>query len=394
MQGDLRIAIVGYGAAGQAAALFLCAQGHQLSVYEQAPRPGPVGAGFLLQPTGLAVLTRLGLAGQALGWGQRIDRLYGCNQHGRRVMEMNYAEHAPDCFGLGLSRGSLFTLLRDAYADSQRIHTGIRMVGFNPAGDSLIDRDGGEHGPFDLIIAADGAHSALRHAIPGVLRRERHYPWGAMWCLLPAAGWPHAHVLQQRYAGTREMIGVLPVGRCVDRDDRWLTFYFSLPGNEVDAFDAPALERLRGRVAVLWPELLPLLAGIEAPEQMQRARYRDVILHQPANRRVVFLGDAAHAMSPQLGQGVNMALLDAEALADALAAASTVSSALGDYPRRRQAHLKVYQALSRWLTPLFQSERRGLAGLRDTAFGPLGRMPLVRGQMLKILTGTKAAWWR
>jgi hypothetical protein len=56
--------------------------------------------------------------------------------------------------------------------------------------------------------------------------------------------------------------------------------------------------------------------------------------------------------------------------------------------------LAVYQRLSRWLTPLFQSERSTLAVLRDLGFGPLSRMPLARSQMLKILTGTKAAWWR
>lgn len=60
MQRRLNIAIVGYGAAGQAASLFLSDQGHALSVFEQASSPGPVGAGFLLQPTGLRVLSRLG----------------------------------------------------------------------------------------------------------------------------------------------------------------------------------------------------------------------------------------------------------------------------------------------------------------------------------------------
>lgn len=86
MHGRLRIAIVGYGAAGQAAALFLSAQGHALSVSEQAVSPGPVGAGFLLQPTGLTVLTRLGLHAQALASGWRIERLHGCNDRGRCVM--------------------------------------------------------------------------------------------------------------------------------------------------------------------------------------------------------------------------------------------------------------------------------------------------------------------
>lgn len=393
MQAGLRIAIIGYGAAGQAAALFLSGHGHTLNVFEQAASPGPVGAGFLLQPTGLAVLARLGLLEQALASGQRIERLYGCNSHGRHVMDMRYADHTADCFGLGLTRGSLFTLLRDAYADASRIHTGVRIVSLNPAGNGLIDGEGNTHGPFDLIIAADGANSCLRAAAPALVQRHPVYPWGAMWCLLPGDEWPHKDMLQQRYAGTREMIGLLPVGRRVDREGRWLTFFFSLPGAQVDAFDAAALVRLRERVAALWPEVLPLLAGIESLEQLHRARYRDVLLHHPVQGRLVFIGDAAHAMSPQLGQGVNMALLDAEALADALAKSKTMDVALQHYARHRHSHLAVYQRLSRWLTPLFQSERDGLAWLRDLGFGPLGRMPLARGQMLKILTGTKTGWW-
>jgi len=127
---------------------------------------------------------------------------------------------------------------------------------------------------------------------------------------------------------------------------------------------------------------------------LNRARYRDVVLRSPVQGRVVFIGDSAHAMSPQLGQGVNMALLDAEALADAVAGHQHIDDALHQFQQQRRAHLAVYQRLSRWLTPLFQSERDGLARLRDLALGPLGRLPLARGQMLKILTGTKKAWWR
>jgi 2-polyprenyl-6-methoxyphenol hydroxylase-like FAD-dependent oxidoreductase len=394
MKQRLRIAIVGYGAAGQAASLFLSAQGHALSVFEQAPVPGPVGAGFLLQPTGLGVLARLGLHERALAQGQRIERLYGCNGGGRAVMDMRYADHAPDCFGLGLTRGSLFTLLRDAYADASNIRTGVRIAAMNEAGDGLLDSDGGEHGPFDLIVAADGAHSCLRSATPALVRRQAMYPWGAVWCLLPADNWPHVDVLQQRYGGTREMIGLLPVGNRADREGRWLTFFFSLPGTQVESFDAPALTRMRQRIAELWPEALPLLEHIESPEQLHRARYRDVVLRRSAHGRLVFIGDASHAMSPQLGQGVNMALLDAQALSDALSERATVALALQHYGRRRRSHLAVYQRLSRWLTPLFQSDRSHLAWLRDAGFGPLAKLPLAKGQMLKILTGTKQGWWR
>ncbi|MEW9573208.1 FAD-dependent oxidoreductase [Rhodanobacter sp. Si-c] len=390
----MKIAIVGYGAAGQAASLFLAGQGHRLSVFEQASAPGPVGAGFLLQPTGLAVLAQLGLDEQALALGQRIESLHGCNQYGRQVMAMRYVDHAPGCFGLGMSRGSLFALLRDAYSGAGEIHVGTRMVGVDAEGGVLHDDRGGRHGPFDLIVAADGAGSRLRASLPGLARRDTVYPWGAVWCLLPAEGWAHADSLQQRYAGAREMIGLLPVGCRADRDGRWLTFYFSLSGTQVDTFDAAALTRLRERVAALWPEALPLLAGVEAPEQLQRARYRDVVMPAPYRGRVVFLGDAAHAMSPQLGQGVNMALLDAQSLAAALSVWGELAQALRTHARTRRRHLQVYQSMSRWLTPLFQSQHDRLAQLRDLAFGPLGRLPLARGQMLRILTGTKRSWWR
>lgn len=394
MRERLRIAIVGYGAAGQAAALFLSAQGYALSVYEQAAAPGPVGAGFLLQPTGLGVLARLGLHEQALERGQRIQRLHGVNRHGRRVMDMRYADHAPDCFGLGLTRGSLFTLLRDAYADAACIHTGIGIESLVEGGTCLRDSQGGLHGPFDLIVAADGAHSRLRQSVPQEVRRQTVYPWGALWCLLPAEDWLHCTELRQRYGGTREMIGLLPVGKRADREGQWLTFYFSLPGEQVDAFDETGLSRLRKRVAALWPEAMPMLENVTAYDQLHRARYRDVVLRTPVHGRLVFLGDAAHAMSPQLGQGVNMALLDAEALSDALTISPSVDIALQDYRRRRRDHLAVYQRMSRWLTPLFQSDRDGLARLRDAMFHPLSRLPLARGQTLRILTGTKKAWWR
>lgn len=394
MQGRLRIAIVGYGTAGQAAALMLHTQGHALSVFEKAGVLGPVGAGFLLQPTGLAVLARWGLHEAALDHGQRIDRLYGCNHRGQTVMDMRYTSHAEDCFGLGMTRGSLFGVLRDAYPEAASIatHTCIDRIAVD--GRCLIDDEGRRYGPFDLIVAADGAHSRLRRSAPTLVRREMMYPWGALWCLVPADGWPYVDELRQRYAGTREMIGLLPVGRRMGHPGRWLTFYFSVPGVRLDTFDARGLARMRERVAAIWPEAAGLLAGIESPHHLNAARYRDVVLREPVFGRVVFLGDAAHAMSPQLGQGVNMALLDAQALADALRASNDLADALHRYARSRRSHLAVYQRLSRWLTPLFQSERDRLGRLRDLGFGPLGRLPLARGQMLKILTGTKQAWWR
>ena len=97
-------------------------------------------------------------------------------------------------------------------------------------------------------------------------------------------------------------------------------------------------------------------------------------------------------MSPQLGQGVNMALLDALALRDALRAEPGVSAALTRYQAERRQHIGIYHFWSRWLTPLFQSEHDVWAGLRDLTFHPMSRLPIERGQMLRVLTGTRRGW--
>src|SRR3546814_20712104 len=94
-------------------------------------------------------------------------------------------------------------------------------------------------------------------------------------------------------------------------------------------------------------------------------------------------------MSPQLGQGVNMALLDAKAFTAALRDTASMETALDTYQRERRAHVWIYQLWSRWLTPVFQSDRDAVAQLRDLAFLPMGRLPGGRGPMLRVLTGTQ-----
>ncbi|HXP00389.1 MAG TPA: NAD(P)/FAD-dependent oxidoreductase [Luteibacter sp.] len=383
----MKVAIAGYGTAGQASAILLSAQGHEVTVFEQSPVLGPVGAGFLLQPTGLGVLRRMGLGDEALALGQRIDELHGATPGGRAVMAMRYRDRRPDCFGLGMTRGALFELLRAAHADAPRVRTGTRIVSYDGKAHNLTDARGEIHGPFDLVVAADGAHSVLRAGCGSHVRREAMYPWGALWCLLRVDDWHAPTHLLQRYAGTRSMIGMLPVGTRPGHEGRWLTFYYSLPGKAVDTFDDAGIAALKARVASMWPELAPHVAHLERADELHKARYRDVVLACPHQDRLVVVGDAAHAMSPQLGQGVNMALLDAAALSDALSRHDALDVALDAYRRSRHRHVRTYQRMSRWLTPLFQSDHTALGWCRDALFGPLGRAPGARGPMLGILTG-------
>lgn len=393
MRGMLDIAIAGYGTAGQAAALFLSRAGHRVHIFEKSPVLGPVGAGILLQPTGQAVLADLGLLDRAIACGGRVDRLIGHNLSGRSVMDMRYADLHPSWFGLGLQRGTLFELLRCAYAHASDIATGCEITALDADAGMLIDASGRAHGPFDLIIAADGAGSVLRKGF-APKHFDRQYPWGALWCLCADPDRRFDGQLWQRYDRARRMAGVVPVGHLPGEDAQRhrVSFFWSLPLAEMEQWRQRGIGRWKQEVHDYWPEAADLLTHIQQPEQLARASYRDVVIKTPYRGRAVWLGDAAHAMSPQLGQGANLALLDAQGLSLSLEAADDVPSALAVYAKRRRQHVKIYQFVSRWLTPLFQSNRDVVAWMRDVAFGPLGRMPVASGQMLQVLAGIKNGW--
>jgi phytoene dehydrogenase-like protein len=109
----LNIGIVGAGFAGAAAALFLAERGHRVRVYEEAPEPEPVGAGILMQPSGLSVLCDLGLLEGAIARGSRVDALECITPSGSRILDLSYRDLYEGWFGLGMHRGALFELLHE-----------------------------------------------------------------------------------------------------------------------------------------------------------------------------------------------------------------------------------------------------------------------------------------
>jgi 2-polyprenyl-6-methoxyphenol hydroxylase-like FAD-dependent oxidoreductase len=128
------------------------------------------------------------------------------------------------------------------------------------------------------------------------------------------------------------------------------------------------------------------------------ARYRDVVTPRPwtgsQHGGVVLIGDAAHAMSPQLGMGASLGLADAWWLAQALRAEPrNVAAALAAYAADRRAHVRWYTWLSRIMTPVFQSDLVPVGWARDLAFGPVGRLPWVRRQFADIELGRQTSPW-
>ena len=91
--------------------------------------------------------------------------------------------------------------------------------------------------------------------------------------------------------------------------------------------------------------------------------------------RLAVIGDAAHSTSPQLGQGINMGLLDAFALAQALETRADLDKALGAYAAARRWHVRLYQALSLGFTPFYQADGRLRPMVRDHVLGRIARLP-------------------
>jgi 2-polyprenyl-6-methoxyphenol hydroxylase-like FAD-dependent oxidoreductase len=99
-------------------------------------------------------------------------------------------------------------------------------------------------------------------------------------------------------------------------------------------------------------------------------------------------------MSPQLGQGANMALLDAWALGDAMQQSDNWHQVWAHYHQHRGPQIRFYQRMSRWLTPAFQSHSRVVATGRDLLFPLLNHLPWMRLQMARTIAGLKTGLLR
>lgn len=382
------IAIAGCGIGGLAAALALHAQGHQVTLYERFDEPQPLGSGLMIQPSGLAVLDALGLGRPIVASGAPVRGLLGLNTEGEAVLEADYAclPYASS-FGLGIHRASLFGSLYEAVQRAGiAIRTGfaVRQVVSQSSGIVLVSQ-GNEHSPtHDLVIDALGLHSTL---VPQV---ESYLPYGALWATVD---WPEGAgfdpgLLEQRYERSLRMVGLLPVGLGK------AAFFWSLKADEIDHWRARGLESWWDEVCTLWPQCAVLRPQIASTEQLVFARYAHRSSPSGTNPRLLHIGDAWHAASPQLGQGANMALLDAWAVARALSTADAMQDLQPHFLKMRARHVRLYQWLTWAFTSPFQSDAAWPAMLRDLLLAPASRIPpgpQMKAQLVAGLAGNPLA---
>lgn len=372
MQTRYRIGIVGAGTAGLATAIAFARAGHQVEVFEKHPSLAPLGAGVLIQPQGVAALDDLGVGPAFEAASVPIQTLVGLCARGWKLVDIPYG-------GLparAVSRSALGAVLHDACSRlSVGLHFGCDVAAIRTQGQQGLIETEAKTRVFDLVVIANGASSTLP-ADCGLAVRSSLYRWGALWSLIDLDHWPDADILAQRYGGTERMMGIMPT-EWVDGRLR-VSFFWSLRRDRLEAWRAAPIDDFRRELLDLWPESQPLVDTIHSHDQFAFASYYHARPQRLAAGPVCIVGDAAHAMSPQLGLGTTLAVQDALALAAAVGEAGPLEG-LQRYSRGRLRTVRAYQALSRALTPCFQ--RDGASLWRDLLFAGALYLPGTRAVM-------------
>jgi salicylate hydroxylase len=324
------------------AANALIAHGLNVSVHEQAPALGEIGAGVFLTPNSVRQLQRVGLGPSVEKWGARVGA-------GSRYFRHDGASIAPvqvtDSSGwnatFGMHRADLVEMLAKALPAGV-VRTGHRGVGFEQIGEvARVSFANGAVIEGDIVIAADGIHSEIRHnvappsrpvfhgsvAYRGVLPHKLVPDWPTDSWLMWLGRAKHFLTFPVRAGELINYVGFVPADQ--EMKESW-----SAPGDP---------DVLRAEFEGWDPRIGTLLSRVQ--KTFRWALYDREPLPNWTKGRLTLLGDAAHPMLPHLGQGANQSIEDGMALATILAEVdqATVPAALLAYERLRRERVAAVQ---------------------------------------------------
>jgi salicylate hydroxylase len=338
----LRIVIVGGGIGGLFAANALIAHGLNVSLYEQAPALGEVGAGVFLTPNSVRQLERVGLGPAVEIWGARVGPKSHYFRHdGLPIAPVQVSDSSGWNATFGMHRADLVAFLAGA-VPAGVVHCGHRAIGFEQVGDvAHVQFANGACAEGDVVVGADGIHSALRpYVFPpsepvfhgticyrGLVSHERLPYW-------PMDRW-------QMWAGPSKHFLVFPV-----RHGQMVNYVGFVPADEAmkESWTAAGEpEVLRSQFEGWDPRIGSLLKEVD--QTFRWALYDREPLPMWTQGRLTLLGDAAHPMLPHLGQGANQAIEDGIALATILDGVgnAAVTAALLAYERLRRERVAQVQ---------------------------------------------------
>jgi salicylate hydroxylase len=336
------VMIVGGGIGGLFAANALLARGLEVSVYEQAPALGEVGAGVYLTPNAVRQLERVGLGPAVEKWGARVGPKSHYFRHdGAPIAPVQVADAAGWNAAFGMHRADLVDFLAAALPAGV-VRCGHRAVGFEAAGGlARVRFANGASAEAHVVVGADGIHSELRpHVFPpstpvfhgtvayrGLVSRARLPDW-------PMDRW-------QMWAGPAKHFLVFPVRR-----GEMVNYVGFVPADEEmkESWSAAGDPDVLRREFEGWdPRIGFVLAQVD--KCFRWALYDREPLPTWSKGRLTLLGDAAHPMLPHLGQGANQSIEDGMALATILAQVdnAAVPAALLEYERLRRERVAQVQ---------------------------------------------------
>lgn len=373
-----QIIIIGGGIGGLCTALALRQKGLTAQVYETVNEIKAVGAGIILAPNAMNVLARLGLADRAKALGMELEHLELTDAAGKKLMPVPNKEETIRDFGfamIALLRSSLYDLLLKALPPNT-VLTDKHFERYQENADDVTAHfTDGTQATGSVLIGADGVRSAVRRQLlPQVQLRysgQTSYRGVANMALQGA----QAHIAREAW-GSPIRLGFVPIGF-------GQTYWYSTvqtPAGGTDADKASAKRQL-----LAWAQEFDDIsrAIIEnTPDQniIRTDMYDLPPLPTWHNGRVVLLGDAAHATTPNLGQGGCQAIEDAFVIAEQLSQLSAQQApqhAFAEYERIRKPKAELVVARSRQLGAMVHLHYGWQRALRN---GLLRRIPASMGK--------------
>ncbi|HSK96889.1 MAG TPA: NAD(P)/FAD-dependent oxidoreductase [Euzebyales bacterium] len=366
---DADVVIVGGGIGGMTAALLFADIGAQVTLLERVDAPADVGAGILLQPNGLAVLTALGLGDELEHSGHRLRASVLRTVRGATIADLSpHDSGRPWEHLLALRRNRLHQILIDAVAGRSGIATRFGAEVTAARADGVVElqwRGRVSMIAADLVVGADGVGSAVRRS-QGFGARVRDTGRRYVRGLVDGADLD----LEGEYWTRLGLFGGAPVGES--------TTYFYAAVTAPSVATAVAARDL-GALRAAWSDALPVAVTV-----FDRVHAFDDLLFNDVTRvdcdrwvdgRSVLLGDAAHAMAPTLGQGANSAIVDAAVLTGELSVDGPVPEALARYVSRRRRAVGRIQNHADRLAGMSMIGDPWLRALRDTGLRAATRLP-------------------
>jgi 2-polyprenyl-6-methoxyphenol hydroxylase-like FAD-dependent oxidoreductase len=338
MKSDLSILIVGGGIGGLTAGAALKQRGFDPVIVERKHEWAPVGAGIVLGINAMNVMKNLGLTEALLERSRLLETMDVTDYRGNTLNTMSLHElrekHGPS---IAIHRARLHDALLMAHEDTE-----IRL---NKKFDIMDDANGGvnvefsdgQTERFDVVIGADGIRSAVRDELfPGT---PIHYSGYTCWRFV-------ANDLSE-ITTTREMwgrgkrFGVVPLA-----DGQVYCFTTENAKRQADRFKAIKLDKFREKFSEFGGDVPRILESLGEKDPIIHDDLEQVFLKQWYSGAVALLGDAAHAMTPNMGQGAAMAIEDGWVLAECLAEEEAVQDAFDRYQKRRQPRVNSIQQQS------------------------------------------------